>query len=212
MDNIKVDHLAKTVYDNKEEIESKFKKQERVAEKSFLNDIKQQDIKESNEKNLLIKMNFQNNHSKINSYVELKSIATNHLSYLEDVRNVQFEVPDYLLATGCLKSYEEHLDNKVEKLITKDGSVENNKQYLNLIFQSNSKNDQSFSIELPIEIRGYTSIPSEVFKKNILITKSELFVRDFHGDCHNLLENIKRQLPDSIDRIWLNGRMVWSKI
>ncbi|USA45383.1 hypothetical protein NDN11_11685 [Acinetobacter sp. C26M] len=214
MENIKVDHLARTVYDNKEELENKFKKQESNTGGSFLNDIKQKDIKEIDGKNVLIKKDFKHQSSKMNDFVELyelKSIATNHLSYLDHVRNIQFEVPDYLLTIECLKNYGVTLENKAEQLITKDGKIENNKQYFDFFPKSNSKIDQNFSIDLPTESRVLTCIPSEVLKKHILITKSELFVRDFHGNQHDLLENIKRQLPDSIDRIWLNGKMVWSK-
>lgn len=215
MEDIKVDHLARTVYDNKEEVGNKFKKQEHTNEQSFLNDIKQKNVKENNEKNLLIKKNFHKNHSKVNGYVELyelKNTAANHLSYLDDVRNVQFEVPDYLLTTECLKSYGIPVENnKAEQIIAKEGKIENYKQYFDLFSVSSTKIDQSFSVDLLTEPRELTGIPSEILKKHILITKSELFIRDFHGDQRDLLKNIKRQLPDSIDRIWLNGKMVWSK-
>jgi len=50
-----------------------------------------------------------------------------------------------------------------------------------------------------------------LFKKNIILTSSEIFIRDYDGDQTELLKNIKRQLPDNIDRIWLNGKMIWSK-
>ena len=213
MENIKLDHLARTVYDNKEEFGNKFKKQEHLPEQSFLNDIKQKNIEKNDEKNLLIKMNSYKKSAKEKGYAELydlKNIATNHLSYLDEVRNFQFENPKHLL-TEYLKSYGGLSDSRVELLSTKSESIEKIKQGIDLYAKSNFENERSSSVDLPVESKKIGGIPSEILRKNILITKSELFIRNFHGDHLELLKNIKRQLPDSIDRIWLNGKMVWSK-
>lgn len=213
MESIKIDHLARTVYDNTEELGNKAKKAASAPDKSFLNDIKQKDIKENESR--LIKTDFSKKHSKVNNYTELydlKNIATNHLSYFEEVRNIPFEISDHILATGYLKSYGVVLENKTEQRFTASGKIENNKQYFDFFAKSNLQIERNDLIDLPIEIKGLSGIPSEVFKKNILITKSELFIRDFHGDHSELLKNIKKQLPETIDRILLNGKIVWSKI
>lgn len=213
MENIKVEHLAKTVYDNQEDFGNKFKKQEHPLKQKFLNDIKQKDLTERTEKTLMMKTEFGEKNSKENVYVELhdlRIIATSHLSYLDEVRNIQSENVQHLL-TGYLKSEGQISENKVEPRITTSVKIEKTGHSFDFYSKNLEAKDRGHSIDLELNSKKITGIPSEILKKNILITKSELFIRNFHGDQHDLLKNIKRQLPDDIDRIWLNGKMVWSK-
>jgi hypothetical protein len=46
-------------------------------------------------------------------------------------------------------------------------------------------------------------------KKVVSVTGSELIIRNFFDDSSKMIEEIKRQLPEGIDRIWLNGKLVW---
>ncbi|WP_336943699.1 hypothetical protein [Acinetobacter modestus] len=215
MDNIKVGYIAKTVYDNKEELVKNRKEQRTdLFDPSFLNTIKEQTTSNIEmDKNTYLRADVHQSNSKTINYeksYDLKSTAINHLSYLNEISN--FQLPHQMASIEYSRSSLSMQKDVIENPMVDKKTVEKSIQLVEFFHQ------QGFRVEISPNNKAFiepTKILGEsphFFKKNILITKSELFIRSSQEDHVELLENIQRQLPSSIDRIWMNGKMIWSKI
>lgn len=215
MENIKVDHIPKTVYDSKEDLGNN-KKDHGNLDHSFLNNIKGKEFKVSKkDENQYIKAEIQKSNSKTldseKSY-DFKSTAVNHLSYLNEISSFQSQLSKSIVSVEYSKNQKTIQKNELESVSIDKKNIDKFRQLIDLFYKSDFKIDGGPDTNALIEHKQQSRIFPDFFKKNVLITKSELFVRSFQGDHVELLENIQRQLPSSIDRIWLNGKIIWSKI
>lgn len=211
MENINFDYRLKTIYDEqggKSSIDSKVKKES----SSFLKNIKEGfNDNEKNEKLTTQKNNIQKQTRNFSKIYDFGKTAVNHLSYLNNIgNNLSYQKYNSLLAQYedlPYKSFENRENNFTSKEVRLDRP--------NTKIDFSSKNEDTFMenhiSKLNASVKQTVFASSLFLKKNILLTNSEIFIRDYDGDHVELLENIKRQLPDNIDRIWLNGKMIWSK-
>jgi hypothetical protein len=208
MENINFDYRLKTIYDEqggKSSIDLKEKKES----SSFLKHIKEGF--NDNEKLTTQKNNTQKQTRNFSKIYDFGKTAVNHLSYLNNIgNNLSYQKYNSLLAQYedlPYKSFENRENNFTSKEVRLDRP--------NTKIDFSSKNEDIFMencvSKLNASVKQTVFASSLLFKKNILLTNSEIFIRDYDGDHVELLENIKRQLPDNIDRIWLNGKMIWSK-
>lgn len=215
MENIKVDHIPKTVYDSKEDLGNN-KRDHGNLDQSFLNNIKGKEFKVSQkDENQYIKAEIQKSNSKTLDFeksYDFKSTAVNHLSYLNEISSFQSQLSKGMVSIEYSKNQKPIQKDELESVSIEKKNIDKFRQLIDLFYKNNFKVDGGADTSTLIEHKQQSRIFPDFFKKNVLITKSELFVRSFQGDHVELLENIQRQLPSSIDRIWLNGKIIWSKI
>lgn len=215
MVSTKVDHIAKTVYDSKDELFKNRKEQGNgLFDPSFLNTIKEKAISKIDmDKNTYLKTDVHQNNAKTINYeksYDLKSTAINHLSYLNEISN--FQLPHQMASIEYSRSSLSMQKDVIENPMVDKKTVEKSIQLVEFFHQQGFRVEISPNNKALIEPTKILGESPHFFKKNILITKSELFIRSSQEDHVELLENIQRQLPSSIDRIWMNGKMIWSKI
>ncbi|HFF4695411.1 TPA: hypothetical protein ACGC57_003857, partial [Acinetobacter baumannii] len=102
-------------------------------------------------------------------------------------------------------------ENRQDNITSKKFTLDQQERKIDVVSKNEDKLMVNHMSKLNASIKQTTFASAIFFKKNILLTNSEAFIRDYDGDHTELLENIKRQLPDNIDRIWLNGKLIWSK-
>jgi len=211
----KISHIAKTVYDSTDEaVKNRNEKGSDLFDVSFLNTIKKQEIsKVEIDKNTYSKIDVYQSKSKTINYeksYDLKSTAVNHLSYLNEIS--RFQLPHQMASIEYSKSSLSMQKDVIENPVVDKKTVEKSIQLVEFFHQQGFRVEISSNNKALIEPTKILGESPHFFKKNILITKSELFIRNSQEDHAELLENIQRQLPSSIDRIWLNGKIIWSKI
>lgn len=215
MVSTKLDHIAKTVYDSKNEL-VKNRKEQRAGlfDPNFLNTIKEKATSKIDmNKNTYLKADVHQNNAKTINYeksYDLKSTAVNHLSYLNEISH--FQLPHQMACIEYSRSSISMKKDAIKDPLVDKKTVEKSIQLVEFFHQQGFKVEISSNNEALIEPTKILGESPYFFKKNILITKSELFIRSSQEDHVELLENIQRQLPSSIDRIWLNGKIIWSKI
>nr|WP_312825243.1 hypothetical protein [Acinetobacter oleivorans] len=211
MENINFDHRLKTIYDEQGERSSIAPKRKKESS-DFLKDIKG-DFNDNakNEKLTTQKNNIEKKTMNFSKIYDFGKTAVNHLSYLNSIgNNISYQKCNSLLVQYEDLSYESY-ENRENNFISKTLRLDRPDTKIDF----SSKNEDIFmenhisKFNASVKQTVFTS--SLLFKKNIILTSSEIFIRDYDGDQTELLENIKRQLPDNIDRIWLNGKMIWSK-
>lgn len=215
MVSTKISHIAKTVYDSTDEaVKNRNEKGSDLFDVSFLNTIKKQEIsKVEIDKNTYSKIDVYQSKSKTINYeksYDLKSTAVNHLSYLSEIS--RFQLPHQMASIVYSKSSLSMQKDVIENPVVDKKTVEKSIQLVEFFHQQGFRVEISSNNKALIEPAKILGESPHFFKKNILITKSELFIRNSQEDYAELLENIQRQLPSSIDRIWLNGKIIWSKI
>lgn len=215
MVSTKISHIAKTVYDSTDEaVKNRNEKGSDLFDVSFLNTIKKQEIsKVEIDKNTYSKIDVYQSKSKTINYeksYDLKSTAVNHLSYLNEIS--RFQLPHQMASIEYSKSSLSMQKDVIENPVVDKKTVEKSIQLVEFFHQQGFRVEISSNNKALIEPTKILGESPHFFKKNILITKSELFIRNSQEDHAELLENIQRQLPSSIDRIWLNGKIIWSKI
>jgi len=211
MENINFDHRLKTIYDEQGERSSIAPKRKKESS-DFLKDIKGDfNDNEKNGKLTTQKNNIEKKTMNFSKIYDFGKTAVNHLSYLNSIgNNISYQKYNSLLVQYEDLSYESY-ENRENNFISKKLRLDRSDTKIDLssknedIFMENHLSKLNSSVKQPV----FTS--SLLFKKNIILTSSEIFIRDYGGDQTELLENIKRQLPDNIDRIWLNGKIIWSK-
>ncbi|MFV5642774.1 hypothetical protein [Acinetobacter oleivorans] len=211
MENINFDHRLKTIYDEQGERSSIAPKRKKESS-DFLKDIKGDfNDNEKNGKLTTQKNNIEKKTMNFSKIYDFGKTAVNHLSYLNSIgNNISYQKYNSLLVQYEDLSYESY-ENRENNFISKKLRLDRSDTKIDLssknedIFMENHLSKLNASVKQPV----FTS--SLLFKKNIILTSSEIFIRDYGGDQTELLENIKRQLPDNIDRIWLNGKIIWSK-
>jgi len=211
----KVDYIAKTVYDSSDELVKNRKEQGNdLLEQSFLNIIKEKEVSRIEiDSSPYLKAGVNQNNSKTLSYeksYDLKSTAVNHLSYLNEISN--FQLPHQMASIEYSRSSISMQKDTMEKFSEDKKTEDKSIQLVEFFHKKGFKVEINANNKALIEPAKFLGVSPDFFKKNILITKSELFIRSSQGDHTELLENIQRQLPSSIDRIWLNGKIIWSKI
>ncbi|MDR7016425.1 hypothetical protein [Acinetobacter sp. 3657] len=214
MDNIKVDHIARTVYDRKEDLGNKPHLNNGSLVQSFLNDVKP-NLFEDNYENFIVNSGVKTSSQSTINYektYDLKRTAVNHLSYLDEVQSLKLP-ENRLTATKYLKNYTD-LQQSDGKNLTKSklNNIDKENLRVDTFYSSNFDPEVGSTRKNSPEVKQISGVCPNFFKKNILITKSELFIRNLGDDQVELLENIRRQLPANIDRIWVNGKIIWSKI
>jgi len=211
MENINFDHRLKTIYDEQGERSSIAPKRKKESS-DFLKDIKG-DFNDNakNEKLTTQKNNIEKKTMNFSKIYDFGKTAVNHLSYLNSIgNNISYQKCNSLLVQYEDLSYESY-ENRENNFISKTLRLDRPDTKIDF----SSKNEDIFmenhisKFNASVKQTVFTS--SLLFKKNIILTSSEIFIRDYDGDQTELLENIKRQLPDNIDRIWFNGKMIWSK-
>lgn len=211
MENINFDHRLKTIYDEQGERSSIASKRKKESS-DFLKDIKGNfNDNEKNEKLTTQKNNIEKKTMNLSKIYDFGKTAVNHLSYLNSIgNNISYQKYNSLLVQYEDLSYESY-ENRENNFISKKLRLDRPDTKIDFF----SKNEDIFMenhiSKLNTSVKQTVFTSSLLFKKNIILTSSEIFIRDYDGDQTELLENIKRQLPDNIDRIWLNGKMIWSK-
>lgn len=215
MVSTKISHIAKTVYDSTDEaVKNRNEQASDLFDVSFLNTIKKQEISKAEiDKNTYSKVDVYQSKSKTINYeksYDFKSTAVNHLSYLNEIS--RFQLPHQMVSIEYSKSSLSMQNDVIENPVVDKKTVEKSIQLVEFFHQQGFRVEISSNNKALIESTKILGESPHFFKKNILITKSELFIRNSQEDHAELLENIQRQLPSSIDRIWLNGKIIWSKI
>jgi len=211
MENINFDHRLKTIYDEQGErssIASELKKKN----SNFFKDIKEGfNNNEKNEKLTTQKNNIEKKTMSFSKIYDFGKTAVNHLSYLNSIRNN----PSYQKYNSLLAQYDnlsyESFENRENTFKSKNLRLDCPDTKIDFSLKNEDTFMENHIAKLNSSVKQTVFASSLLFKKNILLTNSEIFIRDYDGDHTELLENIKRQLPDNIDRIWLNGKMIWSK-
>ncbi|ENX48351.1 hypothetical protein F886_00152 [Acinetobacter sp. NIPH 542] len=211
MENINFDHRLKTIYDEQGERSSIAPKRKKESS-DFLKDIKGEfNDNEKNGKLTTQKNNIEKKTMNFSKIYDFGKTAVNHLSYLNSIgNNISYQKYNSLLVQYEDLSYESY-ENRENNFISKKLRLDRSDTKIDLA----SKNEDIFMgnhiSKLNASVKQTVFTSPLLLKKNIILTSSEIFIRDYDGDQTELLENIKRQLPDNIDRIWLNGKMIWSK-
>ncbi|MBE2166335.1 hypothetical protein IIQ43_17595 [Acinetobacter oleivorans] len=211
MENINFDHRLKTIYDEQGERSSIAPKRKNESS-DFLKDIKGDfNDNEKNGKLTTQKNNIEKKTMNFSKIYDFGKTAVNHLSYLNSIgNNISYQKYNSLLVQYEDLSYESY-ENRENNFISKKLRLDRSDTKIDLF----SKNEDIFMenhiSKLNASVKQTVFTSPLLLKKNIILTSSEIFIRDYDGDQTELLENIKRQLPDNIDRIWLNGKMIWSK-
>lgn len=211
MENINFDHRLKTIYDEQGERSSIAPKRKKESS-DFLKDIKGDfNDNEKNGKLTIQKNNIEKKTMNFSKIYDFGKTAVNHLSYLNSIgNNISYQKYNSLLVQYEDLSYESY-ENRENNFISKKLRLDRSDTKIDL----SSKNEDIFMenhvSKLNASVKQTVFTSPLLLKKNIILTSSEIFIRDYDGDQTELLENIKRQLPDNIDRIWLNGKMIWSK-
>lgn len=210
MENINFDYRLKTLYDDKVD-KSIVGLKEKNRKNDFLKDIKEDSGNQTNEN-----LSTQNNHIQkqnmnFSEIYNFGKTAVNHLSYLNKTENIQpYQNYNSLLDHYTNLSYE-LFENTENNIASKNLRADQHERKIDFVSKNEDRLMVNHISKLNASIKQTTFASAIFFKKNILLTNSEAFIRDYDGDHTELLENIKRQLPDNIDRIWLNGKLIWSK-
>ncbi|MDC4734645.1 hypothetical protein QMJ87_08260 [Acinetobacter baumannii] len=210
MENISFDHRLKTIYDNKAD-KSITGLKEKNRKNNFLKDIREDFGNQTNQNLSTQKNHIQKQKMNFSEIYNFGKTAVNHLSYLNKTENIQSYQNYNSLLTQYTDSSYEIFENREDNITSKKFTLDQQERKIDVVSKNEDKLMVNHMSKLNASIKQTTFASAIFFKKNILLTNSEAFIRDYDGDHTELLENIKRQLPDNIDRIWLNGKLIWSK-
>ncbi|HFF4718494.1 TPA: hypothetical protein ACGC4J_003899, partial [Acinetobacter baumannii] len=204
------DHRLKTIYDNKAD-KSITGLKEKNRKNNFLKDIREDFGNQTNQNLSTQKNHIQKQKMNFSEIYNFGKTAVNHLSYLNKTENIQSYQNYNSLLTQYTDSSYEIFENRQDNITSKKFTLDQQERKIDVVSKNEDKLMVNHMSKLNASIKQTTFASAIFFKKNILLTNSEAFIRDYDGDHTELLENIKRQLPDNIDRIWLNGKLIWSK-
>lgn len=210
VENISFDHRLKTIYDNKAD-KSITGLKEKNRKNNFLKDIREDFGNQTNQNLSTQKNHIQKQKMNFSEIYNFGKTAVNHLSYLNKTENIQSYQNYNSLLTQYTGSSYEIFENRQDNITSKKFTLDQQERKIDVVSKNEDKLMVDHMSKLNASIKQTTFASAIFFKKNILLTNSEAFIRDYDGDHTELLENIKRQLPDNIDRIWLNGKLIWSK-
>ncbi|MFL1489543.1 hypothetical protein ACJOX4_16620 [Acinetobacter baumannii] len=210
MENISFDHRLKTIYDNKAD-KSTTGLKEKNRKNNFLKDIREDFGNQTNQNLSTQKNHIQKQKMNFSEIYNFGKTAVNHLSYLNKTKNIQSYQNYNSFLTQYTDSSYEIFENREDNITSKKFTLDQQERKIDVVSKNEDKLMVNHMSKLNASIKQTTFASAIFFKKNILLTNSEAFIRDYDGDHTELLENIKRQLPDNIDRIWLNGKLIWSK-
>ncbi|QCP28125.1 hypothetical protein FDF39_12960 [Acinetobacter baumannii] len=210
MENISFDHRLKTIYDNKAD-KSITGLKEKNRKNNFLKDIREDFGNQTNQNLSTQKNHIQKQKMNFSEIYNFGKTAVNHLSYLNKTENIQSYQNYNSLLTQYTDSSYEIFENRQDNITSKKFTLDQQERKIDVVSKNEDKLMVNHMSKLNASIKQTTFASAIFLKKNILLTNSEAFIRDYDGDHTELLENIKRQLPDNIDRIWLNGKLIWSK-
>ncbi|MDV7515054.1 hypothetical protein R4534_16165 [Acinetobacter baumannii] len=210
MENISSDHRLKTIYDNKAD-KSITGLKEKNRKNNFLKDIREDFGNQTNQNLSTQKNHIQKQKMNFSEIYNFGKTAVNHLSYLNKTENIQSYQNYNSLLTQYTDSSYEIFENREDNITSKKFTLDQQERKIDVVSKNKDKLMVNHMSKLNASIKQTTFASAIFLKKNILLTNSEAFIRDYDGDHTELLENIKRQLPDNIDRIWLNGKLIWSK-
>lgn len=210
VENISFDHRLKTIYDNKAD-KSITGLKEKNRKNNFLKDIREDFGNQTNQNLSTQKNHIQKQKMNFSEIYNFGKTAVNHLSYLNKTENIQSYQNYNSLLTQYTDSSYEIFENRQDNIPSKKFTLDQQERKIDVVSKNEDKLMVNHMSKLNASIKQTTFASAIFFKKNILLTNSEAFIRDYDGDHTELLENIKRQLPDNIDRIWLNGKLIWSK-
>ncbi|HEM8407247.1 TPA: hypothetical protein U2R23_002941 [Acinetobacter baumannii] len=210
MENISFDHRLKTIYDNKAD-KSITGLKEKNRKNNFLKDIREDFGNQTNQNLSTQKNHIQKQKMNFSEIYNFGKTAVNHLSYLNKTENIQSYQNYNSFLTQYTDSSYEIFENREDNITSKKFTLDQQERKMDVVSKNEDKLMVNHMSKLNASIKQTTFASAIFFKKNILLTNSEAFIRDYDGDHTELLENIKRQLPDNIDRIWLNGKLIWSK-
>lgn len=210
VENISFDHRLKTIYDNKAD-KSITGLKEKNRKNNFLKDIREDFGNQTNQNLSTQKNHIQKQKMNFSEIYNFGKTAVNHLSYLNKTENIQSYQNYNSLLTQYTDSSYEIFENRQDNITSKKFTLDQQERKIDIVSKNEDKLMVNHMSKLNASIKQTTFASAIFFKKNILLTNSEAFIRDYDGDHTELLENIKRQLPDNIDRIWLNGKLIWSK-
>ncbi|MCT9388648.1 hypothetical protein KTI23_12920 [Acinetobacter baumannii] len=210
MENISFDHRLKTIYDNKAD-KSITGLKEKNRKNNFLKDIREDFGNQTNQNLFTQKNHIQKQKMNFSEIYNFGKTAVNHLSYLNKTENIQSYQNYNSFLTQYTDSSYEIFENREDNITSKKFTLDQQERKIDVVSKNEDKLMVNHMSKLNASIKQTTFASAIFFKKNILLTNSEAFIRDYDGDHTELLENIKRQLPDNIDRIWLNGKLIWSK-
>nr|WP_216074674.1 hypothetical protein [Acinetobacter baumannii] len=210
VENISFDHRLKTIYDNKAD-KSITGLKEKNRKNNFLKDIREDFGNQTNQNLSTQKNHIQKQKMNFSEIYNFGKTAVNHLSYLNKTENIQSYQNYNSLLTQYTDSSYEIFENRQDNITSKKFTLDQQERKIDVVSKNEDKLMVNHMSKLNASIKQTTFASAIFFKKNILLTNSEAFIRDYDGDHTELLENIKRQLPDNIDRIWLNGKLIWSK-
>ncbi|HEM7760167.1 hypothetical protein ACJOWW_15760 [Acinetobacter baumannii] len=210
MENISFDHRLKTIYDNKAD-KSITGLKEKNRKNNFLKDIREDFGNQTNQNLSTQKNHIQKQKMNFSEIYNFGKTAVNHLSYLNKTENIQSYQNYNSFLTQYTDSSYEIFENREDNITSKKFTLDQQERKIDVVSKNEDKLMVNHMSKLNASIKQKTFASAIFFKKNILLTNSEAFIRDYDGDHTELLENIKRQLPDNIDRIWLNGKLIWSK-
>lgn len=210
VENISFDHRLKTIYDNKAD-KSTTGLKEKNRKNNFLKDIREDFGNQTNQNLSTQKNHIQKQKMNFSEIYNFGKTAVNHLSYLNKTENIQSYQNYNSFLTQYTDSSYEIFENREDNITSKKFTLDQQERKIDVVSKNEDKLMVNHMSKLNASIKQTTFASAIFFKKNILLTNSEAFIRDYDGDHTELLENIKRQLPDNIDRIWLNGKLIWSK-
>lgn len=210
VENISFDHRLKTIYDNKAD-KSITGLKEKNRKNNFLKDIREDFGNQTNQNLFTQKNHIQKQKMNFSEIYNFGKTAVNHLSYLNKTENIQSYQNYNSFLTQYTDSSYEIFENREDNITSKKFTLDQQERKIDVVSKNEDKLMVNHMSKLNASIKQTTFASAIFFKKNILLTNSEAFIRDYDGDHTELLENIKRQLPDNIDRIWLNGKLIWSK-
>lgn len=210
VENISFDHRLKTIYDNKAD-KSTTGLKEKNRKNNFLKDIREDFGNQTNQNLSTQKNHIQKQKMNFSEIYNFGKTAVNHLSYLNKTKNIQSYQNYNSFLTQYTDSSYEIFENREDNITSKKFTLDQQERKIDVVSKNEDKLMVNHMSKLNASIKQTTFASAIFFKKNILLTNSEAFIRDYDGDHTELLENIKRQLPDNIDRIWLNGKLIWSK-
>lgn len=210
MENISFDHRLKTIYDNKAD-KSITGLKEKNRKNNFLKDIREDFGNQTNQNLSTQKNHIQKQKMNFSEIYNFGKTAVNHLSYLNKTENIQSYQNYNSFLTQYTDSSYEIFENREDNITSKKFTLDQQERKIDVVSKNEDKLMVNHMSKLNASIKQTIFASAIFFKKNILLTNSEAFIRDYDGDHTELLENIKRQLPDNIDRIWLNGKLIWSK-
>ena len=146
-------------------------------------------------------------HKSFQELYELQLFSASHLSMTNDLDAHVTNIVDGIKQSSSLNKIGQ---NEVKSLFPIQETYKQSnfqKIFSNTYHKIEILNDEND--EVNSDLTTNFQVRENFSQRKIHMSETEMFIRDFYSDSKQLLEEIRGQIPSSIVKIWLNGKVVW---